>query len=94
MKKIITLLALIALSIGAYAQSEDSTYTTFSTVQIEGNPGADTCIHEWFTTVLDITEDNVRTKTTSRQCVNCGKQNATIDTWTTYIKEEEVNDEE
>lgn len=64
----------------------DSTYTTFTTRTEDGYVGSDTCHHEWFTTTANHTDSVAHTQTqiVSRQCVKCGKQTSTINTWTTY----------
>lgn len=94
MKHLILILsAVLTLSISVTAQETDSTYTTFTSEVVQGYEGTDTCVHEWFTTTTDITVTDKRTQTTSRQCVKCGKQNSTVNIWTTYLKEEEENEE-
>lgn len=73
--------------VSAFVQSNsDSTYTTFSNEIVSGYRGVDTCSHEWFTTNTS-ESDTIRhaeVNIISRQCVKCGKQISTINTWTTY----------
>jgi len=100
MKRIATIFSLLAVIItcmfflvqpekSAFAAppaNTDSTYTTFSTRTENGYAGVDSCHHEWFTTTADETDTVAHTQTqiVSRQCVKCGKQISTINTWTTY----------
>lgn len=95
MKRLILLSALALICIGAFAQQEtDSTYTTFTTEQVNGFTGNDTCQHEWFVST-NVATDTVnvgrllwtKTQTVSRQCTKCGKQTTTLNIWKTYEKD-------
>lgn len=95
MKRLILLSTLLLLALGAFAQQEtDSTYTTFTTEQVNGFTGNDTCQHEWFVSTNAATDTvNVggllwtKTQIVSRQCTKCGKQTTTLNIWKTYEKD-------
>jgi hypothetical protein len=97
MKRLFLLAALILIGLTTFAQQQtDSTYTTFTTEQVNGFTGNDTCQHEWFVST-NVTRDTVnmegllwtKTQTVSRQCTKCGKQTTTLNIWKTYAKDEE-----
>lgn len=99
MKKSILLAAFALISLTTFAQQQtDSTYTTFTTQQIAGYAGNDTCTHAWFISTNEETDTAGSTDTTnllwtrrqgvSFQCTKCGKQTTTLNVWKTYAKDE------
>ena len=100
MKKSILLAAFALISLTTFAQQQtDSTYTTFTTQQVNGYVGSGSCTHEWFVSTNENTDTMsntdstgllwIKTQTASRQCTKCGKQTTTLNIWKTYAKDEE-----
>lgn len=79
----------------AVLKGDSNTYVTHKSETISGNQGDVECDwHEWFSTHSDSDNGVVRKQGVSYQCVNCGKQYAIVNTWTTrYYEENEGNEE-
>lgn len=99
MKKSILLAAFALIGLCTFAQQQtDSTYTTFTTEQVNGYVGSGSCTHEWFLSTKEKTDTAIadstgllwiKTQSLSRQCTKCGKQTTTLNIWKTYAKDEE-----